>query len=352
MGKKFKILSIDGGGIRGIFPSQYIASLEQRLGEIDGQSNRICDHFDLICGTSTGGILALGLAFGIPASELKDLYIKNRKSIFGWPNNKVLRRKYPRKNLENLIREKFKSAMKNEIDHEPLLLDAKTRLCITGYDIENAQPKVYKTPHKEDYKFDLYRPAYQVALATGAAPTFFSTFKGEYEMFNTDEKVNFPLTVDGGVFANNPTLIAIMEAHKGLGIDLADIEVVSIGTGSETYRESDTKTVFKIPIPRLWGPFYWMYKTRILNLMFQAQSQHIDDMCKIFAKGTGGSEESLFPYHRIQTTLDHNLKIAMDSTDLRKLTALTNRAVKEFQVTGNTIEQLIINNERWGGFPS
>lgn len=352
MGKKFKILSIDGGGIRGVFPSQFLAILEQRLGETEGQSNRICDHFDLISGTSTGGILALGLAYGIPASELKDLYVENRKAIFGWPNNKIFRRKYSRKNLESLIREKFKSVVKDEIGYEPRLLDAKTRLCITGYDIENARPKVYKTPHKEEYKIDLYRPAYQVALATGAAPTYFSPFKGQYTTFNSEDKVNFPLTVDGGVFSNNPTLIAIMEAHKGLGIDLADIEVVSIGTGSETYTESDTRTIFKIPIHRSWGPFYWMYKTRILNLMFQAQSQHIDDMCNIFSKGTGESDESVFPYHRIQTTLDENLKIAMDSTDLRKLDALINRATHEFQINGNAIEQLIMNNQRWGGFPS
>lgn len=351
MGKKFKILSIDGGGIRGVFPAQYIACLEQRLGETEGQSTRICDHFDLISGTSTGGILALGLALGIPASELKDLYVENRKVIFGWPNNKILRRKYSRKNLESLIREKFKSAM-DDLEHEPLLLDAKTRLCITGYDIENACPKVFKTPHKVEYKIDLYRPAYQVALATGAAPTFFSPFKGKYKTFNSADIVNFPLTVDGGVFSNNPTLIAIMEVHKGLGIDLANIEVVSIGTGTETYTESDSKTIFKIPIRRSWGAFYWMYKTRILNLMFQAQSQHIDDMCNIFSKGTGDSDERVFPYHRIQTNLDQNLKIAMDSSDLRKLEALINRATNEFQISGNKIEQLITNNQRWGGFPS
>lgn len=352
MGKKFKILSIDGGGIRGVFPAQFLASLEQRLGETEGQSTRICDHFDLISGTSTGGIIALGLGLGIPASELKDLYIENRKKIFAWPNNKVFRRKYSRGNLENLIREKFKSAVKNELDYEPLMLDAKTRLCITGYDIENAKPKVYKTPHKEEYKIDLYRPAYQVALATGAAPTYFSPFKGQYSTFNTNDKVNFPLTVDGGVFSNNPTLIAILEAHIGLGIELKDIEVVSIGTGTETYTETNTKKILYIPIPRSWGRFYWMYKIRVLNLMFQAQSQHTDDLCRILSRGTGNSEESKFPYFRIQTTLDKNLKVAMDTTDKRKLEALVNRATNEFQNKGNSIEQLITNNERWGGFPS
>jgi patatin-like phospholipase/acyl hydrolase len=76
MTKKFKILSIDGGGIRGVFPAQYLVCLEQRLAE-EGGTGRICDYFDLISGTSTGGIIALGLSLGIPAVELKDLYIEN-----------------------------------------------------------------------------------------------------------------------------------------------------------------------------------------------------------------------------------------------------------------------------------
>jgi hypothetical protein len=222
-------------------------------------------------------------------------------------------------------------------------------LCIPAYDIENSKPKVYKTGHHEKYTVDLYRPMYQVALATGAAPTYFSPFKGVYSTFDNNS-INVPLTVDGGVFSNNPTLIGILEAHKGLGIKLEDIEVLSIGTGSEVYTESDTKSFFGIPIPRLWGAFYWMNKARILNLMFQAQSQHIDDTCKILSRGTGNYQTSIFPYFRIQTILDENLKTPMDTRDKRKLEALANRAISVFQNNGNKITQMITGTERWGGY--
>lgn len=77
----FKILSIDGGGIRGIIPAKILALAEQEL-QRTGQANRICDYFDLICGTSTGGIIAIGLALGMPASEILSLYRDHAREIF------------------------------------------------------------------------------------------------------------------------------------------------------------------------------------------------------------------------------------------------------------------------------
>jgi patatin-like phospholipase/acyl hydrolase len=89
MEKKFKILSIDGGGIRGIFPAQYLACLEARLEE-ENKSGKLCDHFDLICGTSTGGIIALGLGLGMKSNEMVELYENHRKDIFQLFNIKFL----------------------------------------------------------------------------------------------------------------------------------------------------------------------------------------------------------------------------------------------------------------------
>jgi patatin-like phospholipase/acyl hydrolase len=83
MSKQFNILSIDGGGIRGVFPAKILTELEAKL-KADGYEKwQIYEHFDLICGTSTGGILAIALALGIPAKELHDLYLKEAETIFG-----------------------------------------------------------------------------------------------------------------------------------------------------------------------------------------------------------------------------------------------------------------------------
>ncbi len=346
--KKFKILSIDGGGIRGVFPAKYLSNIETRLKE-EGYSGKIYEHFDLICGTSTGGILALGLALGIPSNELLSLYFENSKKIFPRSINFLLRRKYSRKSLDKLIKEKFKNAFDGKSN--PRIKDLKTRVCITGYDIENATPKVYKTPHSDKYKIDKHRLVYQVALSTAAAPTYFSPFNGEYTIIDSETIETFPLTVDGGVFANNPTLIGIIEAHKGLNIPLEDIEVISIGTGTEVFSETNTKTILGVKYPNLWGSFYWINKVRILNLIMQAQSQHIHNLCEILSGGTGEVKKEIFPYKRIQITLDKNLKIAMDTTQKGKLQALVNKAQSEFQNNGSEIVNLITKHKKFGGYP-
>jgi len=80
--KKFKILSIDGGGMRGIIPAKILCELEEELQKDHGEDARLCDYFDLICGTSTGGIIAIGLALGMSAKEMLNLYIEHGKEIF------------------------------------------------------------------------------------------------------------------------------------------------------------------------------------------------------------------------------------------------------------------------------
>ena len=106
---KFKILSIDGGGIKGVFPAKILTSIEQEIG--DGQ---IYKHFDLICGTSTGGIIALALSLGIPAKEVLNLYKDKAKDIFGSKNRNILSKPfYNNKTLEKLLREIFRKYQKN-----------------------------------------------------------------------------------------------------------------------------------------------------------------------------------------------------------------------------------------------
>lgn len=347
MEKKFKILSIDGGGIRGVYPARFLSELEADLG------GHLADHFDLICGTSTGGILALALALKIPAREAQNLYMDNRKAIFSKPiflrgRIGIRRSKYNNNNLEKLIQQKFAEAHKG---NNPRINDLKTRVCITGYDLINAKPKVFKTPHKDCYHIDKHIPAYQVAMATASAPTYFNPYSNHYKKIDSKEKREFLMRVDGGVFANNPALIGLTEAHCALNIDYKDIELYSIGTGHTTYNETRSKVLFGA-FHKAFGKIYWMSKIRILDLMMQAQSQHVHDLCTIYAGGTGSVKDKIFKYHRIQEELPSTFKIAMDSNNKTKLGKLMSMASSKYQNNGQSIVSSIKSNDRWNNYPS
>lgn len=344
--KKFKILSIDGGGIRGVYPARFLAKLEADLGA------PLAEHFDLICGTSTGGILALALALKIPASQIQQLYVDNRKSIFPkfyrrWRLG-LRRAKYNPNKLEELVKTKFAEANNNIT---PLIGDLSTRVCITGYDLINAKPKVFKTPHKPDYDTDLHIPAYQVAMATAAAPTYFNPYSNYYQIAEKEGNEEFLMRVDGGVFANNPALIGLTEAHCALQIPYEDIELYSIGTGQVTYNETRSKVFFG-KINKSFGKLYWVSKIRILDLMMQAQSRHVHDLCTIYAGGTGSIKNKIFEYHRIQDELPSSFKIAMDSNKKIKLETLMTMASNKYQNYGKSIVSSIKSTSRWGNYPS
>ena len=170
-GNEFRILSIDGGGIRGIFPAAFLAGLEKQW--LDGKSVAGC--FDLIAGTSTGGIIALGLASGYTAADICRLYVERGCEIFPpIPNNWIgdLRRdsrrifqlfkvRYDRKALVRILRELFGSRKFG---------DTVTRLCIPSFDGRHGEPYIFKTPHHPDYRLDREESAVKVAAATAAAP--------------------------------------------------------------------------------------------------------------------------------------------------------------------------------------
>lgn len=200
--KVFKILSIDGGGIKGLYSASVLARIEEKTGK------RIKDHFDMICGTSTGGLIALGLSIGIPAQELADLYYNRGSEIFPVSNIKSIRYVQRRwQFLKQLIfRCKFSDhslkRILKEVFEEKTMGQAETLLCIPSFNLINGEPRVFKFPHKEGkYFMDKSIPMVDVALATSAAPTYLPIH--EY---------NNCLYADGGIWANNPSLCGLLEA--------------------------------------------------------------------------------------------------------------------------------------------
>ena len=214
--RPFRILSIDGGGIRGIFPAGVLTELESQY--LDGES--IVDYFDLVTGTSTGGILALGLAAGQKAGDLLSLYVDRGNEVFpvrGRALRKAtqwLKAGYDRGPLDRILAEVLGNRK---------LRDASVRLCIPSLDWNYSDTYVFKTPHHPDFKKDGNEPMAKVAAATAAAPTFFRPVEDGHVL------------ADGGVWANNPIMIGLVEAMSSFMVRRADISILSIGCGEAPY---------------------------------------------------------------------------------------------------------------------
>jgi len=217
-GRRFRILCLDGGGIRGA----YTASALQHWETISGL--KTTTQFDLICGTSTGGILAIALGLGIPASEIVKFYQQHGPKIFAqeegaqkWMH--TLRHwftsKYDQENLRSVLEEVFNG---NRTD--PAVLDnSSSRLVIPYYNEAADLPRVFRTSHLGQPGAHPSPQAVQVALATSAAPTYFQPVS-----------INSESAIDGGIWANSPSIAALAEAVGKLGIEQSRIEILSVGT--------------------------------------------------------------------------------------------------------------------------
>ncbi len=218
MSDRFQILSLDGGGIKGIFSAAILAAIEEDL------SVHVVDHFDLITGTSTGGIIALGLGLGLSPSQMVDFYANKGPSIFA--NHFGVRsllhwiyRKYPQQELLKALKDPY-------VFGEKKLGESTKRLVIPSYNLGEDDVYLFKTPHHERLKHDWKVPAWQVALATSAAPSYFPS----------SNHVDHIRHIDGGVWANNPTMVGIVETVSLLRIPLDKIHVLNLGTSDEICR--------------------------------------------------------------------------------------------------------------------
>lgn len=215
----YKILSIDGGGIRGVFPAAFLARLQANL------PHPISSYFDLIAGTSTGGIIALGLGLGIKIEEILNLYEthgprifdQHRGPVIDWVTQKL-------RGAKQYVGAKYENkALRQALEKVLLgkhLGDSSTRLLIPSWNAETGRVYIYKTAHHPRLENDYKRPALDAAMATAAAPTFLAPYL-------TSDDVEL---VDGGVWANNPTGTATVEAIGMLGWPAERIKILSIGT--------------------------------------------------------------------------------------------------------------------------
>ncbi len=207
----YHVLALSGGGYRALYTATILKEFEQVLGR------PIASHFDLICGTSAGGLLALGLASEIPASELKSLFEDQGQQIFGTRDRmrKLLgfltRAKHSNAGLRSVLEQRFGKTTMGELKH---------RVLIPAVNYTTGRGQFFKTPHHPTFELDHRMSLVNVALATSAAPVYFPSVRNDRGVF-----------VDGGLVGNAPGLFGLHEVRTFLAPKQdVRIRVLAIGT--------------------------------------------------------------------------------------------------------------------------
>lgn len=293
---RFQILSLDGGGIKGLFSAAVLAALEEDLGI------NVADHFDLIAGTSTGGIIALGLGCGLRPKDIVDFYVTEGPSIFRRSSRfsglkSYFTRKYPQ--------EPLKAALQ-KCTGDKILGNSIKRLVIPSYNLDKDEVYIFKTPHHERLKRDWRVPMWKVGLATSSAPTYFPACR----------EVDHIRLVDGGVWANNPSMVGIVEAVSMLGVPLQAISVLSLGT---------TNALKKRP-EDLENGGLWQWKRAAVDVVMRGQSHGVNGQAEhLLGKGRVVRLDPMVPDGLFELdTLNHKDLLAHASHESRKFSPVFN----------------------------
>ena len=255
----FQALSLTGGGYRGLFTARALQVIEEHVGVPIGR------RFDLTCGTSIGGIVALAVAFEVPMERVVQVFEQHGASIF--PPQEPPSSKFGK--IWDLWRHASKprystaplrEAITELIDKDATLSDAKHAVAIPAVNVTQGKPQVFKTRHKVEWNRDWKLKAVDVALATAAAPTFFEL-----------AEVGGNLYADGGLFANAPDLVALHEAEHFFSVPTDAIRILSIGTTTKSYSVS-------FGAGRQFGIADWMEDQRLFSVTISAQQQFVDQL--------------------------------------------------------------------------
>lgn len=228
-----KILSLNGGGARGLFTINVLAEIERIIEQKTGQRDvKVGDYFDLITGTSIGGILALGLAAGKSARELEAVFRKQAPLIF--PTSQSLIKKWRAAFSARYRSQPLFDAVASMVGTDTTFNDLNRRVMIPAVNLSTGKPQFFKTPHNPLFNRDGRLTLVDAAMATSAAPTYFAPH------YCADLDAYF---ADGGLVANNPSFIALHEVFSDMTTDFPnvtvnDVKILNIGTLGEEYTVS------------------------------------------------------------------------------------------------------------------
>ena len=305
----FKILSIDGGGIRGVYPAHILKCFEEKLGI------NLFQSFDMIAGTSTGSIIAAGVACDIRATEMVNMYKEHGEDIFKKKKSRI-----PFKKLQNITQPLLESVydsgslskvLKGVFSDNTLGQIAKP-LILPATDVGNGGVHVFKSAYDPTFIRDRLVKVRDAVLASCSAPTFFDP-----------HKVDEYLLSDGGLWANNPALVAVIDAQKRLAINYDDIQVVSIGTGH-------SKVAYGLKHKRSWGfATGWRHK-EFINFMLSLQSQSALNYLKLHLK----------PEQILRIDFESDTDLPLD--DVSEIDNLISLADKNFTYRSKEISNFVL----------
>lgn len=295
MSDGFYILSVDGGGYRGIFAAQLLKRMEEEW-PIDW-----CNRFGLLAGTSTGSILTAGLACGISAAQLADFYDAHGEAIF----TQRLRSRF---DVFSLFTSRYSStrlrALLEETLGETTLGDVRVPLILPAVDIDNGCVHVFKSKFHDEFVRDPKVRVSDAVLASCSAPTYFDPhLVGDYQV------------ADGGLWANNPSLVATIDAHYRLGIPLKDIRVLSVGTGVSRAFYPRSTGKWRDRLVRSWqgwGIASRWQRRMLLDLILNLQSANAHNMLCLLL-----GESPRDPKSVLRLTFESDRPLPMDSTHKR-----------------------------------
>lgn len=248
--KTFYILSIDGGGIRGLFPAALLKHIETDL------KMPLRERFDMFAGTSTGSIIASSLACGVGVDKIVGLYRNDGPTIFSrqrfWGPRvfePAIRSRYHQRRLRETLTLLLGDVTLGSIE-APLVLPAT--------DIGKGEAYLFRSGYAREKNADLQVPLVEAIVASCSAPTYFDP-----------TRIGNTLLADGGLWANSPSLAAVIEAQQTLDVALEDIRVLSLGTGH-------SQTGYGLMEQKRWGFINgWRGSEFVDFLMFlQARSTH------------------------------------------------------------------------------
>ncbi|MEH0167122.1 CBASS cGAMP-activated phospholipase [Paucibacter sp. JuS9] len=253
-----RALALSGGGFLGLYTAVVLAGLEERIGEPLGR------RFDLLAGTSIGGLLALALAYEVPMARLVTLFMEQGPAVFS-------SRELPQGALSRLVDlsrsvmgpkysgKALRDALRNELG-EQRLEDARHRVIVPAVDVRDCQTKVFKTPHAAASLGDGASSAVDVAMAACAAPAYFPSVR-----------IGRRIYADGGLFAVAPDQLALHELEHFIGVPGEHVLMLSIGTAVAHYRPSGG-------VREDAGAVGWLSDGRLVLTMLSAQQQHVQAM--------------------------------------------------------------------------
>jgi len=255
---EFRVLALSGGGYLGVYTAALLAELEERVGEPLGR------RFDLIAGTSVGGILAIGLGYELPMQQMLTLFLERGSEVFSpraLPRGAVSRLldltrsvlgpKYDGLALRAALTEYLGDSRMEQSLHD---------LVIPSVNVTRCQTKVFKTPHAVSSRGDEQVRAVDVAMATCAAPAYFPAVAIEGHLF-----------ADGGLYSVAPDQVALHEAEHFMGVDVEAVRMLSLGTGTQGYQPQEG-------VDDDAGAVGWLSDGRLLLTLISVQQQHVQAM--------------------------------------------------------------------------